>query len=214
MSEKEIEDDVKVKEEEVKEEKDVKEDVKKTTSKTQDIVETKKVKTITLDVLVEGDSQFTSKGYSNVKRTLNGEVANIRIPIKSTGVTELIEQFKRNEPKPPGVSTLVKKDSEMGKQQKFTEDKWIKLPDFTDERYLKEKEDYEAKLGVQVLTKGVDAPFKNKKGVLITDGDQKVQILEDMGLSSEQFTQITNDIRMLTMWSDTELQEHFGLSSV
>ena len=172
------------------------------------------VNTVDLTQITEGGSEFMSQGYSNIKATKKGKIENVRIPIKSTGVTELIEEFKRNEPSPPAKAVLVKKDSEEGKGMKLSEDKWVKMPDFTDAKYIEKREKFEGDLGIAILAKGVDIPFVNKKGEEVTDPDEKVSILKSKGLSSDQFTQIVNDIRSLTLWTEKELADFFGLSSV
>ena len=174
----------------------------------------KSVKSIELTDLTEGSDVFSSQGFSSVKVTKDGEAQIVRIPIKSTGITELIEEFRKKEPKPPAVPVLVNKDSEEGKAMKLTANQWTKMPDFTDSKYLEKKEQYEGDLGIAILAKGIALPFKDKEGKPIEDQNKRVQILKDLGLSSDQFAQIVEDIRSLTQWSEQELLDFFGVSSV
>lgn len=176
------------------------------------VQEVKGIDHVDLKELVEGEEVFSSRGYSNVKVTKAGKVHCTKIPIKSTGVTELIEEFRKKEPKPPSTPVFVSKDSEEGKQMKLTENRWVKMPDLTDAKYLEKKEQYEGDLGIAILAKGIDLPFKDKDGKEITDQTQRVQILKSFGLSSDQFAQIVEDIRSLTMWSEQELMDFFGVS--
>jgi hypothetical protein len=167
---------------------------------------------IELTELKDGEEIFGSRGYSNVKVTRDGKIFCTKIPIKSTGVTELIEEFRKKEPKPPAVPVLVNKDSDEGKQMKLTENRWVKMPDLTDAKYLEKKEQYEGDLGIAILAKGIDLPFKGADGNEITDQGQRVQMLKKFGMSSDQFAQIVEDIRSLTMWSEQELMDFFGVS--
>lgn len=170
------------------------------------------LKTIDLTELVEGDDVFNSRGYSNVKVTKDGEVVSVRIPIKSTGITELIEEFRKKEPKPPSVPILINKDSDEGKQMRLTRNEWVRMPDLTDKKYVEQKEQYEGDLGIAILAKGIAIPFVDKNGKPVEDQSEKVRLLKDKGLSSDQFAQIVEDIRALTQWSEKELLDFFGVS--
>jgi len=183
-------------------------------SEKKDVQEAPLLEVVNLTEFTEGDEVFSSKGFSTVKVTKGGQVKSVKIPIKSTGVTELIEDFRKKEPKPPSIPQLINKDSDEGKQMKLTANQWVRMPDFTEPKYLERKEAYEGDLGIAILAKGVDAPFKDKDGGLIEDQDERVKILKSLGLSSDQFAQIVEDIRALTQWSEQELMDFFGVSSV
>jgi len=187
---------------------------KKETEIQEGTLEKQSIETVELTEFTEGADTFSSKGFSCVKVTKDGKAKSVKIPIKSTGVTELIEDFRKKEPKPPSTPVLINKDSEEGKQMKLTENRWVKMPDFTDAKYIERKEAYEGDLGIAILAKGVDAPFKDKDGALITDQDARVKVLKSLGLSSDQFAQIVEDIRALTQWSEQELMDFFGMSSI
>ena len=170
------------------------------------------IETIEVTELQEGNDIFLSHGYSNVKVTKNGKVTNVKLPIKSSGVTELIEEFKAREPKPPVEDVLVKKDSDQGKQMKLTENRWVKMPNLGDEKYVKELDKYESDLGVAILQKGLNVKLKNKAGEEITNPSEKIMMLKNMGFSGPQFSQVVTDIRNMTEWTEEELRDFFGQS--
>jgi len=168
------------------------------------------IETVEITELQEGDNTFISNGYSNIKVTQNGQIKNIKLPIKSSGVTELIEEFKEKEPKPPLVNELVKKDSEEGKQMKLSENKWIKMPNLGDEKYVKALNKYESDLGIAILQKGLAVKLLDKEGNEITNPDKKISMLKGMGMSGPQFTQVVQDIRCMTEWTEEEYVSFFG----
>ena len=170
----------------------------------------KGIETIEVTELQEGSDMFISQGYSNIKVTQNGLVKNVKLPIKSSGVTELIEEFKEKEPKPPLVDEIVKKDSEMGKQLKLTKDSQVKVPNLGDEKYVKALNKYESDLGIAILQKGLAVKLLDKEGNEITNPDKKISMLKGMGMSGPQFTQVVQDIRCMTEWTEEEYVNYFG----
>jgi hypothetical protein len=159
-----------------------------------------------------GEDLFKSGGYSIVKVTKGGEVIPLKIPIKSSGITELIEEFKAQEPKPPTTKELVKADSELGRSMGLNKNTWVKMPDLSDPDYVKKRDRYESDLGIAIVLKGLDVKL-TKDGREITDKQEKINALKDEGMSGEQFTQIVKDIRELTTWSQEEREDFFDVSS-
>lgn len=171
-----------------------------------------KVHTKEISILSEGDDLFLSYGFSNVKVTKNGVVTNVKLRIKSSGVTELIEEFKAKEPKPPLMDEIVRKDSDMGRQLRLVKDSLVKVPNLGDPDYVKALDEYESQLGIAILQKGLDVEFKNKEGESVVDPDERLRILKSMGMSGPQFTQVVQDIRAMTEWTEEEMTSFFGKS--
>ncbi|RLC65535.1 MAG: hypothetical protein DRI01_00550 [Chloroflexi bacterium] len=159
-----------------------------------------------------GDDLFKSNGFSYVKVTKNGVVQTLKIPIKSSGITELIEEFKAKEPRPPVTRELVKADSDLGRAMGLTKNTWVKMPDLSDPDYIKRKEKYESDLGIAIVLKGLDLKLLDENGNEITDRQKKIDALKAAGLSGEQFTQIVSDIRELTSWKEEEKENFFDSS--
>ena len=44
----------------------------------------------------------------------------------------------------------------------------------------------------------------------VEDDNERINILKEMGLSGEQFSQIVEDITSLTKWTDEEAAHFFG----
>ena len=152
----------------------------------------------------EGDNLFISEGTSYIKITKDDEITCLEIPIKSSGITELIDNINKDAPKPPLANVLVEPNSEMGKQLNFTKKNWVKIPNLGDEGYIKAKEEHDNKLGMAVILKGMNVDFQDKDGNPVEDGEKKIQILKEQGMSSDQFVQLVDDIMNLTKWSDEE----------
>ena len=171
-----------------------------------------KVAVMEVTELVEGSDLFLSHGFSNVKVTKGEKVTNVKLPIKSSGVTELIEEFKEREPTPPSEEVMVKKDSDLGRQLKVTENRPVRMANLNDPKYVKAYNKYESELGIAILQKGLDVVIKDKEGKEITDNTKKIAILKGMGMSGPQFTQVVQDIRIMTEWDEQERLDFFGES--
>lgn len=159
------------------------------------------------------DSLFQSNGHSNVKVTKEGEIFILQLPIKSSGITELIEEFKRHEPRPPVIDEHVKADSDLGKRMGLNKNQWVKMFNLTDDDYIKERERYESELGLAIVIKGLDIELTDADGNVVKDREEKIKVLRSVGMSGEQFTQIVGDIRGLTQWSQEEKEDFFGYNS-
>ena len=160
------------------------------------------VENIDLVELVEGSSLFESNGVSIVKVTHEGKVKQLSIPIRSTGVSEIMDEFKRKAPTPPAIDRLAKPDDEIGKSLRLREKRWVKIFDLTDEQYLAAQEKYETELGLKIVLQGINVPIKDKDKNVIDDPDRKIEILKKMGISGEQFSQLVRDIGNLTRWAE------------
>jgi len=167
-------------------------------------METKKI-----TELVEGESLFTSNGVSNIKVTKNGQIVCYEVPIISSGITELIDQFDKNAPKAPIKDIKVTPDSPMGKDIGVTKNEWVKIRDTSDADYLEKKQKHESSLGIAIVLKGMAIEIKDKAGNIVEDPDKKVEIMRNMGMSGEQFSQIVADIQSLTKWSEEEKKDFF-----
>lgn len=157
-----------------------------------------------LEEITEGDDLFKSNGYSFIKVTKSGEVKPVKIPIQSTGITELIDSFEDTAPKPPAKDVLVHPDSDMGKEMGLVKKQWVKIQDFSNEEYQKEKAEHESNLGIAMLMRGMAMVVKDKDGNEVKDKQKKIDILRGMGMSGDQFSQVIEDIQNLTRWSEEE----------
>lgn len=160
--------------------------------------------------LQQGQNLFTSNGISRVKTTINDEVQCIEIPIKSTGVSELIDSFQKQAPLPPTVDVKATPDSDIGKSLGLTRNEWVRIFDTTDRQYLERKAKHDSDLGLKIMMMGLDVPIVNAAGVVVTNEDEKLVVLKSMGLSGEQFSQIVGDITSLTKWAEGEQTRFFG----
>jgi len=164
--------------------------------------------------LRRGQKVFQSTGLSELKVTTYNQESNqieivcLEIPIKSTGISELIDAFNEKAPKPPAINKLVEADSEIGKELGLTKKNAIKIFDLTDPTYLKQKEAHDSKLGIAIVMKGMDLQIEDEQGEVITDDEEKIKVMKEMGLSGEHFTQLVNDISSLTKWNQDE-KENF-----
>jgi len=161
-----------------------------------------------LDEIVEGQQIFQSDGYSVVKVTKGGIEKPVRIPIRSSGISELMDQLQKNAPTPPTRKCLIDPanpdDKQIARDMGIRKKQWVFLLDYADEVYLKERVKYESDIGIKIVLRGINVSLKDKSGNLVENDDKRVEILQSIGLSGEQFTQIVRDIGMLTRWKEAE----------
>ena len=169
------------------------------------------IQTVDLDQLVEGNRIFDSKGFSHLKVTHKGQVRRLVIPIKSNGVSEMIDEFERSKkPTPPKKRELVKKDSDTGREMRLTKNEWVWVHDLTDEAYVADTEKYQRELGLKMVMMGLDLPIRDKEGNEIVDDDRRLQILKEMGLTGEHLNQLVGDIQSLTQWQEDKETDFLG----
>ncbi|MBW8001773.1 MAG: hypothetical protein FVQ80_07085 [Planctomycetes bacterium] len=160
------------------------------------------MKTVRLEELVEGSSLFQSKGVSTIKVTRDGVKEAIEIPIRSSGIAELVDAFSKETPTPPSINVLVKPDDEIGQELKLVKKQWVQILDVTDKAYREELDKHNSDLGMKIVLKGIDVVFKDDNGTVVDDDDRKVEILKGQGITGEQFSQIVEDISNLTKWEE------------
>jgi len=160
------------------------------------------IETIPLTEIVEGSSVFESTGTSYLKVTYKGEIRKLAIPIKSKGVSEIIEEFSKDAPTPPTKEVVIESDSEIGKMLRFTKKKPVRMFDLSNSEYLKEKEKHDTTLGFKVAFQGIDLIIRDRDGNIVEDEDKKLNILRAMGMTGSQFLQLVKDIQDLTRWQE------------
>ena len=160
------------------------------------------IPTIPLEELREGSSMFESKGTSYIKVTHDGEVKRLAIPIKSSGVSELVDEFNRQAPQAPKIFKVVRPNDEAYSELKLTKKQHVQTFDLTDPDYIEALEKHTTNLGLKIVLKGMNMPIRDKEGKDIEDDDRKIEVLRSMGISGEQFTQLVEDISSLTKWQE------------
>lgn len=170
---------------------------------------------VEVKVFRAGGKLFSSSGWSHVKVTRDGDVEYLKLPIKSSGLTEVLDKLKEREPKPPITPQLVTWDSPVGRMLKWPQGKkdWVRMPDLGDEDYLKEREAFDRENLLETIHLGLAIDFEDAQGKPVTDRDGKIRILEEMGLSSFQFSQLAEDINALTTMSESDRESFFAKPS-
>lgn len=162
----------------------------------------KDITLVRLNELKEGDSPFESRGVSTVKVTHGGVVKKLEIPIKSSGISELVDAFQRKVPTPPAKKCKVEAGTDQAIDLGVTTTQWVYLSDFADEDYQESLKEHNSNLGMKIVLHGLDVPILDKEGKAIEDGEKKIEVLKGMGITGEQFTQIVDDVSLLTKWED------------
>jgi len=158
------------------------------------------IKTLQLEELTVDNPIFQSYGISYVKRTQGETTVKIAIPIKSTGVADVIDNFSRKRPIPPLKGIIVKPNDPAYKELGLSRKQHVQTYNYADSKYQEELEKHNSELGLRIVLMGLGIDIKDKKGKVIEEEEDKIQALKDMGMTGDQFTQIVNDITKLTKW--------------
>lgn len=160
-----------------------------------------------------GEDLFLSTGYSYVKVTRGGQVEVLKLPIQSTGMAEVMERIRANEPKPPSNPKRVEPDTEVGRAMKLSKTQFVNMPDLADPEYTRAMAQYQQDLTYEIIGQGLALEIYDVGGELVTDRDGKIKALRSLGMSITQFTQIANDIQDLTTMTSRDREAFFGRSS-
>lgn len=152
--------------------------------------------------LVEDGALFECSGYARVKVTRSGEEKILRLPIKSTGVQEFMDQLAELAPQPPVISKMIEKDSEMGRSLGLAADGPVQMFDLTDEAYIEKLRRHNQDFIWRVVIFALAMDFKNKDGVAVEDFEAKKKVLESNGITWEQANQIYADVGKLTRFAE------------
>lgn len=166
--------------------------------------------------LKAGESVFKSTGISYVKVSNEGEIECLEIPIRSTGVSELIDRFQRKAPQPPIERVLVDPANDkdgLAKELGLAKKTWISIPNYSDRDYIERKDKHDSDMGIAIVIQGLDIELVDENDKPIEDDDKKVNVLKSMGLTGEQFSQLVGDITSLTRWSEDEKIDFFAMKS-
>ena len=170
---------------------------------------------IALTELRAGSGVFKSNGHSYVKVTNDGATSVLKLAIKSTGVTEIIERARANAPRPPSAKRLFTHDTPEGRTLKLRpgEKRWMEIYDFTDPDYVKAREEYDEKMILGIVSSGLDVPVRDAEGLEIDDPGKKIAALRELGMTLGQYQQIVEDVQGLTTLSDKDREDFFGKNS-
>lgn len=167
--------------------------------------------------LRKGVHNFQATGYSCLKVThkAQGDKKTVayKIPIKSQGITELLEQLRDREPRPPSTKVLITPRDDVGQQLRISRNQWVIMPDFTDPKYIEEVKKSETEAVYMIVAVGLDLDLQNERGDVVHDPQEKVNILKDMGFSMQHFQQLAEDVKQLTEWAEGEQEGFFDTSS-
>ena len=166
------------------------------------------IKTINITELVEDNPIFESQGSTTIKVTKKGVEQHLAIPIESSGITDLMDEFNRKAPTPPVIRKLVHPNDPVGKELRLAKKQFVQMYDYTDETYVTNKAKHDSDLGLKVVLLGLSIPIKDKEGNVIEDPDKKLKALKGMGLTGSQFQKVFDDIQALTAFTE-EVENDF-----
>ncbi len=149
---------------------------------------------------------FESRGFSRVKVTKKGQPEILEVPIRSSGVWELMEVLSAKAPRPPFRAEWVTADSDLGRQLGLDRDRPVMLFDTTDPDYVDRLGAHHREVLWRVLTTAIDLPFLDREGNELADPEERRKLLRSSGLTEHQAEKIFRDIQGLTRL-DEEIED-------
>ncbi len=151
-----------------------------------------------VEAIRSGQLLFDSRGVAKVKVTREGQPTVLEIPIRSTGIWELMEALAVRTPRPSARAEWIAADSDLGRQLGLTKDRPVLLFDTTDVDYLNRLSAHHREVLWQVVLAGLEAPILNSDGEEAATFEERRRILKEAGLTEHQATQIFKSIQDLT----------------
>ena len=154
-----------------------------------------------IKAIKRGEKIFESSGYSKLKVTHKGKAEILEIPIKSSGVQDLIDKFMKKEPppKPPRIRQYIKPGSPEARTSGLSGFQWVY--DTTDQDYQKKLEEYNMRLGWKVILAGLDVDIEGETE------EEKIKTLQEAGITDNHIQQLVQDIQALTKLEKEEMEE-------
>ncbi len=162
-----------------------------------------------LEAVRAGQALFDSRGLSRVKVTREGRPVVLEVPIRSTGVWELMESLARQAPRPPVKAEWAAADSPLGRRLGLDRDRAVLLFDVTDPDYLARLADHHQEVLWQVLLAAIDAPFLDETGGPVEDYAARRRMLVGAGLTEQQAGKIFRDVQSLSRLEE-ETEDFFS----
>lgn len=170
----------------------------------------KEVKVETITRLKGGSSPFLAWGYSDLKVQRGEDSFVQRMPIKSTGLAEIMEQMAADAPVPPVKRLLIKPDSPEGREARLNHATFMQVYDLTDKEYIERNRKHNVKTTFRIILNGLAVDIEDEMGnaVVVSNGpgqrsdvkdeDAALTILKGLGFSTHHFDKMYQDITNLT----------------
>jgi len=148
--------------------------------------------------LVAGQKLFDSSGYTTLMTTKEGKEEPLELPIKSTGVSEFMDELSGKAPQPPVRRELIKKDSKEGRALGLPHDRMVQVFDNTDEDYINALERHNQDFSWRVVIFALDIDWKKQDGSPAVTFEEKKEVLKTNNITMNHIDRIVLDVQNLT----------------
>lgn len=171
----------------------------------------REIKIETITRLKGGSTPFLAWGYSDLKVQRGEESVIMRMPVKSTGLAEIMEQMAADAPVPPVKKMLIKPDSPEGREARLTHASFMQVYDTTDKEYIERTRKHNVKTTFRIILNGLAVDIEDASGDAtlvksngpgmrseVVDEDAALTVLKELGFSTHHFDKLYSDITNLT----------------
>ena len=166
---------------------------------------------------------MSNRGFAYIKRVEvlpdgTEEVTTDILPITTCRADSVSKQFsKERAPRPPVRTTLVSHDSDEGRAYGLTKPTICDVPNFADEKYVREYEEFSEKMAWAMVAEALDIPMSVLDGnglmVVAKTTEEKIAAMRAAGFTSAQVLQIMSDVGRISAFSEEERRSFFALNS-
>lgn len=167
---------------------------------------------------------MSNRGFAYIKRVEvledgTEEVTTDILPITTARADAVRKQFSKDRaPRPPVRTTLVSHESEEGKAYGLTKPTICDVPNYADEKYIREYEEFSERMAWAMVAEALDIPMTvlDGAGLQITakTTDEKIAAMRAAGFTSAQVLQIMSDVGRISAFSEEERRSFFVMNSV
>jgi hypothetical protein len=161
---------------------------------------------------VQDVDAFSAWGYVVLKVMRGDEIVGIRVKIGSVP-QEDIDLLRKKTPKPPGKTVMLDPTNPDHAALGITTRQKGIIPDFNDDKFRIEQEEFDVMFRREVVGKGVRSGLTLKDGRPAVTPEERYKALEERGISGIHFSEIAQQILNLTSWTEDERTNFLTTSS-
>ena len=166
---------------------------------------------------------MANRGFSYIKRVTadeNGEeeTSTDILPITTARLDGVRKQFSKDKaPRPPVRELYISHESDEGRGLGLTKPQVCSVPNFADEAYVREHEEFSERIAWAMVAEALDVPLYTVDGsgqpLLAKTTEEKISALRAAGFTTAQILQVMSDVGRISAFSEDERRSFFALNS-
>lgn len=153
---------------------------------------------------IKSDDAFYAWGWARLKVQQGDEVVIVKVKIRSIP-QDFVDSLRSKTPRPPSRMMMVDPTTDDGRRIGAQTRGKALAPDYADEKYQAEMDDFNARFTKEIVGRGVISRLMlRQEGRPAETPEEVYRALESMGLAGAHFTELVTSILNLTSFSEDE----------